>query len=96
MAIKTDSKVGVFDDCCLFVCCPGGRRGNMERVIAQWWRPVASEVALDMPHWAMPSLSPRSTAMAIKSKWPTREVHLFIDDFAIINLAIIIVTINLN
>ncbi len=36
MAIKTASFVGVcvFDDCCLFACCPGGRWGNMEQVVA--------------------------------------------------------------
>jgi hypothetical protein len=66
MAIKTASKVGVLVDCCLFACCPGGRRGNTEQVVARWWRPVASEVALDMPHWGMPSILPWSTTMAIK------------------------------
>jgi hypothetical protein len=25
MAIKTTSKMGLFVDCCLFACCPGGR-----------------------------------------------------------------------
>ncbi len=50
MAIKTASKVGVFVDCCLFACCPGGRWGNTEQVDAQWRRPVASKVALDIPH----------------------------------------------
>ncbi len=29
-AIKMASKVGVFVDCCLFACCPGGQRGNTE------------------------------------------------------------------
>ncbi len=56
MAIKTASKVGVFVDCYLFACCPGGRRGNTEQVVAQWRCPVASEIALDMPHWAIPSV----------------------------------------
>ncbi len=28
MAIKTASFVGVFVDCCLFACCPGGHWGN--------------------------------------------------------------------
>jgi hypothetical protein len=49
MAIKTASFVGVFIDSCLFACCPGRRRGNMERVVAQCRRPVASGVALGMP-----------------------------------------------
>jgi hypothetical protein len=33
-AIKTVSFVGVFVDCCLFACCPGGCWGNTEQVIA--------------------------------------------------------------
>jgi hypothetical protein len=66
MAIKMASKVGVFVDCCLFACCPGGRWGHTEQVVARWRHPVASEVALDMPHWAMPSVLPWPTAVAIK------------------------------
>ncbi len=66
MAIKTASFLGVFVDCCLFACCPGGRWGNTERVVAQCRRPVASGVALDMPHWVMPSVLLRRTAVAIK------------------------------
>ncbi len=34
MVIKTASVVGVFVDCCLFACCPGGRWGNTEQVVA--------------------------------------------------------------
>jgi hypothetical protein len=30
MAIKVASFLGVFVDCCLFACCPGGRWGNTE------------------------------------------------------------------
>ncbi len=37
-----------------FVCChPGGRRGDTEKVVTRWRRPVASGVALGMLHWAM-------------------------------------------
>ncbi len=32
----------------------GGRQGDTERVVAQWQCLVASDVALDMLHWAMP------------------------------------------
>jgi hypothetical protein len=28
MAINTATFLGVFVDCCLFACCPGGRWGN--------------------------------------------------------------------
>jgi hypothetical protein len=30
MAIKVASFLGVFIDCCLFACCPGGRWGDRE------------------------------------------------------------------
>jgi hypothetical protein len=65
MAIKMVSFVGVFVDCCLFACCPGGRWGNMEQVVTQCRRPVASRVALDLLHWAMCFVLHRQTAMAI-------------------------------
>jgi hypothetical protein len=67
MAIKTASFLGVFVDCCLFACCPGGRRGNTEQVVTRCRRPVASRVALDMPHWEMPSVLLRRTAVAIET-----------------------------
>ena len=67
MAIKTASFLGVFVDCCLFAYCPGGRWGNMEQVVTQCRCPVASVVAVDMPHWSMPSVLLRCTAAAIKT-----------------------------
>ncbi len=67
MAIKTATFLESFVDCCLFACCPGGRWGNTEQVITQCRHPVASEVALDMPHRAMPSVLLRRTAVAIKT-----------------------------
>jgi hypothetical protein len=67
MAIKTACVLGVFVDYCLFACCPGGRWGNTEQVIAQCQHPVASGVALDMLHWEMLSVSLRRTAVAIKT-----------------------------
>ena len=47
-------------------CRPGGRRGDTERVVARWRRPVASGKALVMLHRAMRSVSQRRTAMAIE------------------------------
>jgi hypothetical protein len=67
MAINLATFLGAFVDCCLFACCPGGRWGNMEQVVAQCRHPVASGLALDMPHWAMPSVLLRRTTMAIKT-----------------------------
>ena len=46
-------------------CCPGGLRGNTDRVVAQWRRPVASGEALVMLHWLMHSIWHRRTAMII-------------------------------
>ncbi len=66
MTIERASFVGVFVDCCLFSCCPGGRWGNTEQVVAQCRHPVASRVALNMPHWAMPSVLLWRTDVAIK------------------------------
>ena len=67
MAIETASFVGVFVDCCLFACCPGGCWGNTEPVVTRRQRPVASGEALDMPHWAMPSVLLWHTAVAIET-----------------------------
>ncbi len=67
MAIEMASFAGVFVDCCLSACCPGGRWGNTEQVVAQCRHPVASGVAVDMPHRAMPSVLLRRTAVAIKT-----------------------------
>jgi hypothetical protein len=47
-------------------CRPGGRRGDTERVVARWWRSVASGEALVMLHRAMRSVSHWRTAMAIE------------------------------
>ena len=50
-----------------FVCCrPGGRRGNTERVVARCRHPVASGVALDMLHQAMPHVALQRLTMAIE------------------------------
>jgi hypothetical protein len=65
-AIKMASLLGTFFCCCFICCCPGGCWGNMEQVVTRWQCPVASGVALDMPHQAMPSVLLRRTAVAIK------------------------------
>jgi hypothetical protein len=50
-----------------FVCCRyGGRRGDMERVVAQWRHLVAFLKALDLLHKAMLVVLHRRTAMAIQ------------------------------
>jgi hypothetical protein len=66
MAIEMAIFAGVFVDCCLYACCPGGRWGDTERVVTRCQRPVASGVAPDMPHRAMLSVLPGRTAMAIQ------------------------------
>ena len=51
---------------CFVDCRHGGRRGNTEQVVAQWRHPVASGVALDMLHWAMPRVSHQRLHMVIE------------------------------
>ncbi len=66
-AINIATFLGVFVDCCIFACCSGGCWDDGEQVVAQCRCPVASGVALDMPHWAMPSVLLRRTAAAIET-----------------------------
>ncbi len=56
MAIKMAIFAHVFVDCCLYACCPGGRWGDTERVVARCRPPVASVVALEKLHWEMLSV----------------------------------------
>jgi hypothetical protein len=50
-----------------FVCChPGGRRGNMEQVVAQWQRLVTFMKALDLLHQVMCPVLHHHTAMTIR------------------------------
>jgi hypothetical protein len=65
-AINMATFLGVFVDCCLFVCRPGGCWGDTEQVVAQWRHPVASRVAMDMLHWALRFVLHRRTTIAIK------------------------------
>ena len=58
--------VGTLIHRCFVDCCPGGRRGDTERVVARWRRSVASGEALVMLHRAMRSVLHRRTAMAIE------------------------------
>ena len=52
---------------CRFVDCRhGGRRGDTERVVARWQHPVASDVALDILHQAMPRALLQRLRMTIK------------------------------
>jgi hypothetical protein len=65
-AMNMATFLGVFVDCCLFACCPGGHWGNTERVVARWRLPGASSVALDLLHWAMPRSLLQPIHIAIK------------------------------
>ncbi len=73
-AIKMASLFGTFFCRCFICCCPGGCWGNTEQVVAQWWRPVASIVALDMLHWRCASY--RTGGLPWPSKWPMTEEHV--------------------
>ncbi len=66
MPIKMAIFARVFVDCCLYACCPGGHWGDTEQVVALCRHPVASIVALDMSHRAMPSVLLRRIRKAFK------------------------------
>jgi hypothetical protein len=66
MAIEMAIFARVFVDCCLYACCHGGRRGDTEQGVTQCRRPVASVVALDTSHRAMPSVLLRRIRKAFK------------------------------
>jgi len=51
---------------CFVDCCPGGCRGNTERLVARWRLPVASDVALVMLHQVMPHVLLQCLRMAIE------------------------------
>jgi len=56
-----DQQSGHFD------CCrPGGHRGNMERVVAQWQHLVANIKVLDLFRWAMCVVLYHHTVMGIE------------------------------
>jgi len=57
---------GYIIHCCFVCCCPGGRRGNAERVVARRRHPVVSGVAMDMLHRAMLHVSLQRLTMAIE------------------------------
>jgi len=52
----------------------GVRRGNTGQIIAQWRRPVASGVALDLPTWVMRLAPYRMIRIAIQT---AREAGTF-------------------
>jgi len=52
--------------CCFVCCCPSGRQGSAELVIAQWRHLVAPGVALEMLHWLMPCALYHCVHMAIE------------------------------
>jgi hypothetical protein len=54
----------------------GIRWGNMGQILAQWRRPVASRVALDLPYWALRSAPYRLIRMAIKMASEVGEFFL--------------------
>jgi hypothetical protein len=66
MAINSATFLESFVDCCLLFCCPGGRWGDTELVVARCQRPGASSVALDFLNRAMSRASLQRVRMAIK------------------------------
>ena len=79
MAIETASKVGT---CCiivlLIVALSGSCRDNMERVVAQWRRPVASGEGWSSCNGIGQCAPYCFNASVWLSKWPATEAHLFV------------------
>ena len=65
-AIKLAHKVGVFIHRCVVDYCLGIRGSDTEQVVAQWRRPVASNMALNIFHWEMPRELLQCLHMAIE------------------------------
>jgi hypothetical protein len=57
----------------------GVRRGDTGRIIAQWRHPVASRVALDLPHWAMRSAPYLLIRMAIEMASESAALFFVVD-----------------
>jgi hypothetical protein len=66
MAIDSATFLESFVDCCLFFCCPGGRWGHTELIVARCRRPGASSVAMDLLNRAMTRASLQRVRMAIE------------------------------
>ena len=67
MTIKTAHKVGVFFiHHCVVDCRPDVSGSDTEQVVAQWRRPVASNMALNIFHWEMPRELLQCLHMAIE------------------------------
>ena len=66
MAIKTARKVGVFIHRCVVDCRPGVHGSNTEQLVVRWRRLVASDMALDILHQAMPHELLHCLRMAIE------------------------------
>ena len=62
---------------CFVCCCPGGRRGNTEPVVARWRCPVASGEILVMLHIGWCRMY-HFNASVRPSKWAATEMHLFV------------------
>ncbi len=67
MVIKTAHKVGVFIHHCVVDYRPGVCGSNTKEVVAQWQRPVASNMALDILHQEMLHKLLQCLRMAIKT-----------------------------
>ena len=65
----------------------GFRRGDTGKILAQWRRPVASKVALDLPYWAMRSAPYRLIRMAIEMAREAGASFSFVDFMSCITVA---------
>jgi len=59
----------------------------MEEILAQWWRPVASKVALDMLHRVMRLASHRRIVIAIEMARKGGAIFSVVDFLSCISVA---------
>jgi hypothetical protein len=65
----------------------GVHRDNTGQILAQWRRPVASRVALDLPYWTMRSAPYHLIRIAIKMASEVGAFFSVIDFMSCINVA---------
>jgi hypothetical protein len=65
----------------------GARWGDTGRILARWWRPVASRVALDLLYWAMRSAPYRLIRMAMEMASESAACFSVVDYLSCITVA---------
>ena len=65
----------------------GIRRSDMGRILAQWWRPVAFKVSLDMLHWGTRSVLHWRIVIVVKMAHEVGAFYSVVDFMPCINVS---------